>query len=356
MKSEQQTDNIKEFIYLDVERVKSVYAQYEKGLLKSKNTNTNTESQISAEVGTGNILDLFGINAKGMGEILRSSQKSETKTLHDYMYNQVEETLKNKDKLVKIGFNGENKKIKNLWDNGNLQEELGTEKYVLVKGRVMIEDYEKLTVMAEKINELLISLEGLEQGNESNKSYDDLLSLLNKNNELFTDVFIESFKNVLNNLYGTRLVMKIHPFSDKSNLKFISILNRDYLRDSIDNIIFNYGTYPIQEWYILGKVATIVPKDYNPFEEQDYKKNIILKNQVKISNLLNSNKNFDDLNNQNKIFWKDLGLNEADFYQLKNDDLENQFEILFKSLNDLYKESNPKFPSVSLIPIAIYTL
>ena len=83
----------------------------------------------------------------------------------------------------------------------------------------MIEDYEKLTVMAEKINELLISLEGLEQGNESNKSYDDLLSLLNKNNELFTDVFIESFKNVLNNNLTTNLSVSIRYFIDYKNEK-----------------------------------------------------------------------------------------------------------------------------------------
>lgn len=92
MIKEQQTNNIKEFIYLDVERLKSVYAQFEKGFLKSTTDNSNTEGKFSAKLGTGSVLNLFGVNAEGMGEILRNSQKSETKILHDYMYNQVEET------------------------------------------------------------------------------------------------------------------------------------------------------------------------------------------------------------------------------------------------------------------------
>lgn len=257
--------------------------------------------------------------------------------------------------MVQIGF-GDDEKIKHSWEQGDLQKELSTEEYVLVKGRVMIEDYEKLSIMVEKINELQISLEGLAQGNESLKSYEDLFYSLKEQNLLVNNVLIKCFKNILNNLYSDRLVMKIHPFSKNLNLNFMSILNRNFLRDSIDNITFNYGACPIKEWYMLGKVATIFPKAYIPFEVNDLKKNVILKNMQVISNIINFHVNFEDLTNEIKILWNDLGLNEDDFYQLKKDNLENQFEILFKSINDIYMESNPKFPSVSLIPIAIYTV
>jgi hypothetical protein len=64
---EQKSDklvNIRDFLYLDVERVKSIYAQLEKGLVTGKEKIEGKTKEVSGK-GGGEINTLFSLTAEG---------------------------------------------------------------------------------------------------------------------------------------------------------------------------------------------------------------------------------------------------------------------------------------------------
>lgn len=125
--------SIREFIYLDTERLKSIFSQVEKGLLTEMKSNKENSSKIGGELGTDNVLS-FLVDAKSMGELVFSNSESETKTLHDHMYNHIETKLIHEKNIINIPDN--TKKLpKDLKDNS----------FVLLKGKIKIEDYRLLS-------------------------------------------------------------------------------------------------------------------------------------------------------------------------------------------------------------------
>src|SRR5688572_25790731 len=90
---------VRDFIYLDADRLKSIVAQTEEGLLTtiSESTRGAKEGSTSAE---GSVLSL--IKAAGGVKLLWEDQATETRTLHDNIYNRVEQSLTDNDMLIEI--------------------------------------------------------------------------------------------------------------------------------------------------------------------------------------------------------------------------------------------------------------
>lgn len=350
--------DIREFIYLDIERMKSLYAQTQKGLTETETEGKNTDKKASGNVGTGGILKGLGIDAGAMGEILVSNQKTETKTLHDYMYNRIEKVLKSKKLLLKIGFDEEfDAEIFENWKKGELDKsiKIHDKPFVLVKGRVMIEDYHNLNHMVQKINELQVAGRVIIKGNEKKNKFDKTQKEMEKQGVLLYSGYEKGVVSFFKNIYGDRLVMKFVPYEKNSDLKLNAIINREFLREPIDNIIYKYGTYTISEWYVLGKIATVFPKTNNPYKKTVDTKNSIIQENIKIvDQITNTAIEYNQLTDENKDIWNGLGLDEEDFFHLKNHSLENLLEGIFESINVLHHESSTKFPSVTFTPIAIY--
>lgn len=318
---------IREFIYSDTERLKSIFSQVEKGLLTEMKVDKGNSSKVNGEMGTGSLLSAL-VDAKGMGELLFSNSESETKTLHDHMYNHIEEKLISENNIINIP--GNTKK---------LPKDLKNNSFILLKGKIKIEDY---ALLSNKIN-----------------VFNDLVNALNivsnTNNRNLDDNFLNSLKLIVDEFYSNRLLVTSMPYEKNLNLRFIGPLNRNYLRDNIDNILFKFGAFPTMEWCIFGQISTILPKNHNDLEQiKDSKFKRIMKNYNEINMLISSADTYDMLVNENKKLWHSFNLSKEDFTILKSKHLENSFENIFKALDNLIHETGVKYPSIKFTPIAIY--
>lgn len=88
----------RDFIYMDTERLKSIVAQLNKGLIESASTTVTEEDK--NKINTG--LDVMKILKFGSeNSLLWQNQATESHTMHDYLYNLAESSLSGKSLLTK---------------------------------------------------------------------------------------------------------------------------------------------------------------------------------------------------------------------------------------------------------------
>lgn len=250
--------NIRDFIYLDIDRLKSIIAQVEKGVLLSS-TNQKTES-IEASIGAeGGILGFM--KATGAGNFVWQNQESETKTLHDSIYNKVEDTLV-KNKILRK-FPDDYKETEIIVDD--FRKEIKDNMFVLLNGKININDFTVMRVLLENFNNLgkffsyckSMSLPA-ETSRKDKKLYEGKI----QEGMTLDRKFLDGFKLFFDIFYKDRIIIKIMPFKSQIDLRFVGNLNKCFLRDSISSITYKYGTAPVAEWNIFAQIASIPPKDW----------------------------------------------------------------------------------------------
>jgi hypothetical protein len=85
------TTSVRDFIYLDVERLKSALSQMDKGLLETVSKAGSRTKQLGAGAG-GGLAAIVGLSGKA--DFLWTNEQTETRTLHDHIYNLVEDALR----------------------------------------------------------------------------------------------------------------------------------------------------------------------------------------------------------------------------------------------------------------------
>ncbi len=144
---------IRDFIYLDVERMKSIIAQIDEGIVESSTKEKNIHKAVSGKgQGSGGISGLAKLKGEIGGEIFWENKETETKTLHDYMYNVLEKVLKDQELIYIIS--EDDVKIKKAWKGGTFSKEISDNSFVLIKGKVMIDDYNQFGMIANNASEL----------------------------------------------------------------------------------------------------------------------------------------------------------------------------------------------------------
>ncbi len=248
---------IRDFIYLDTDRLKSIIAQVEKGVLLSS-TNVRTkgiETSLSAE---GGILGFM--KAIGAGNFIWQNQESETKTLHDNIYNKVEDTLITNDILIRVP---DNYKEANV-EIDKFRKELKDNMFVLLNGKININDFTQVRIIIENFNDLgrfFAQCGAMKLPDSTTKK--DRQNYINKIQETIKldKKILEGFKLIFDVFYKDRVVIKIMPFDSQIDLRFVGNLNKGFLRDDISSITYKYGTAPISKWNIFAQIASIPPKD-----------------------------------------------------------------------------------------------
>jgi len=229
---------IRDFIYLDIERLKSIIAQIEEGLVIDTSTSLTSGKDYQASIKAGmKVFYEAGIDAK----FLWQNQASETKTLHDNIYNKVESILK-KEKILKefdeeSGFEDETENIRNsLIDTS----------YVLIKGRVVINDYDRALTILNKFNDIGKFLSSIQ--NKTSPRNDPKSLQVDPN-------LVKGFQTIFETFYKNRVIVKIKP--KQSGLTFSGFLKNSFFRDDITEIIYKYGTAPISQWNIFAQISSI---------------------------------------------------------------------------------------------------
>jgi hypothetical protein len=241
---------VRDFIYIDIDRVKSISSQLECGLtdeIQSSNGNSET-TKVGGKGG------LPFLSAEAGSEFQTNNQLLETKSLHDYIYNKVENILLNEDKLLRVS-NADSYSSHTIRSIGNAA-------FILAKGKVVINDYNQL-------KKLLDNWEGLSKfiakchvsskkenmtQSQAKLAYDNLLQDFIKNIDkdyrkglsLFIDMF-----------YQDRIVIKITPYSEYPDFRLVGNIDKKYLRDNIESIRYKYSTAPVSDWTIFCQIASM---------------------------------------------------------------------------------------------------
>ncbi|MDO5840827.1 MAG: hypothetical protein Q4Q27_12005 [Methanosarcina mazei] len=248
---------IRDFIYVDIERVKSIISQFEEGVVNETQilSGNSGGSSLCGEGGLAGILK-GGVNS----EFKFHRQLSETKSLHDYIYNKVESLLLNENQLLRIP------NEETYTYSPNLRTSLGNTSFILAKGKVTINDFSRLSKLLDNYEELSKYIakcaisskkQNLTQA-QAKLAYDDLLHDLTKN---FDKEMRRGMTHFINMFYQDRVVIKIIPYEEYPDFRLVGNIDKTYLRDDIESIIYKYGTAPVSDWTIFGQIASVPPEN-----------------------------------------------------------------------------------------------
>lgn len=296
----------RDFIYMDTERLKSIVAQLNQGLIEgtSKTTTDTDGSKLNAGL---DILKIIKIGTEN--SFLFQNQSTESHTMHDYLYNLAEISLEERDLLITIPNDIEEKDIINPSIESSL---LNSTSFVLVKGKTIINDYTYMKRILDNFDDLMKSI--LSGEKTSNSGFEKMSQnqrdkrVQEKVNEYMPKDIKKALQTFMENFYKDRIVIKNIPFVNHPNFRFVGTLNQEYLRESIENIIYKYGTAPQENWFMFAQIASIP----------------------------NSNESKLDISfNQNS--------------------LENSLQTVFDALREIEKTGlSISFPEIAVTPIAIY--
>lgn len=247
---------IRDFIYLDVERLKSIVSQFENGMIDSFESTKGSNAETQAEV-EGSV---FGfLKARGQQSFAWQKQQTETKTLHDHIFNFVEAKLqKNSDIFAIPG---------DIIETNYLDEELRSKishtSFIIVEGYALINDYTRITELLENYDDLSKFFTKIaEQNIPSSLDPQQRKEATKKiRSDLFLDKSLNSGIRLLFDLFfKDRVIIKFVPFEQSRNFRLVGNIDQNYLRESIDSIVYKYGTNPSQKWKMFAQIAEIPQK------------------------------------------------------------------------------------------------
>ena len=300
--------DIRDFVYLDIERLKSIIAQIEGGLVEGFSESEKESGEVSSGL-KGKILGL--IETSVGGKFLWEKQENETKTLHDHIYNKVEDALKETELLIRIP---ENIAVEDMI-NEEYRSMLGDTSFILATGKVKINDYSRIETLLERWGDLTdfvaeCNVEGLPNTAQQDQKARSAALKKAKGDMHFNKKLLDGFARFIDTFHKGKLIIKMVPFDDYTGFRLVGNLDRELLRDDISSIIYKYSTAPVSSWTMFGQIASI------PSEE---------------------------------------GGIETGESMFSNSDIEVAFQRMFDSARDMENMiATVVYPEIAVTPIAIY--
>src|SRR5439155_12478659 len=125
---------IRDFIYLDAERLKSILAQVDESLLEKVD---EAESATGSAEASADIQIPLLAKLGGAGSYVATRQVTETRTLHDAIYNFVERRLVEEDALFVLSEELDSA----AWLDDSARADVNDIAFVLVRGRPLLNDF-----------------------------------------------------------------------------------------------------------------------------------------------------------------------------------------------------------------------
>lgn len=260
---------IRDFIYVDVERMKSLYSQVFEGFV-DRVVQAEASEESSSDLQKGAILSGSSIEAK----VAVASYRTESRFLYDHMYTMLENELNNAI-LVPNDISPE-----------NYVESLLQFPFVKVTGKAEIADYRRINTFLNKFNELgealtyisnFESFSGIEdlvaefrkkikqakdrnekaklkRKLESIENQIDLAALAKENNLYLDSKFLEYLSEITTMFFEEdRLEITISPNPSEGQVVFRGLLDKQWLRISAEYIRSLYAGYPASNLTMVGQ-------------------------------------------------------------------------------------------------------
>ncbi|MBU3013935.1 hypothetical protein KO488_04135 [Poseidonibacter lekithochrous] len=255
---------IKNFIYLDVQKLQSLSSQLFNGVTEYIITKSATDKSANSQNKTKSITKETII-----ADILnQNNSESEKKFLDDYLYLLFEEKLLENDKIVNF-------------NDIDIEEISYEQKFIKVKSKIIINDNKTILNTFENFNTTTKSLHNITTSEAKNKLKDlianssnnneknilkrELSQLTNNKVNALDDEFIKDLTYLIK--YGYKEQFEIQ--MNFKNKYISSNLKREYLREDEELLIRKYSRFTEIEFTLLG----IVTQSNNKFNLDDHEEN-----------------------------------------------------------------------------------
>jgi len=269
---------IKNFIYLDEEKMYSLSSQLFEGITEyvlSESSSENNESETQkGPVGSGKIL----------GDVIISSTKAtEKKFFHDYSFSLFENHLLENKRLLDLtspelslddlkasiqDFSFIKVKATASFNDVNKIAELFSEFNSIGEALAHVGAYQRIQVLDAQLKELKLQTKDRNQKSAIQEEHKKLTNLktLAKDSGLYQDPkFLENLSKLIK--YGFSDQFEI---SQKSGgALFTSCLKRDYLRETEDLLVKKYSRRTEKELVVLGIISQAFSRSEIETEERD---------------------------------------------------------------------------------------
>lgn len=242
----------RDFIYLDINRVQSIIAQLQQGLLNEVLEGRTEQTAGRVQMAVNLLTMMLPISGSGSVEHGRGSSFSESRVLHDYAFEVARNSLENEGLLVERD---------NLdWD------EVPEGGFVLVRGAAQILDYETSRKIAENFDEL-------------DEIFNPSTSAAEKKKRKKENSWATEAGMLIDTFYQNAIRVRI---TNQKDSGFIGPLSREHLREDIRALIYKYGSQPKGEWTMLAEVSRIPQPDHSP--DDAFNEAIAAEGSVHVSN------------------------------------------------------------------------
>lgn len=298
--------DLKDFIYLDIDRVRSFTSQLFEGIPETSDSKNGKEQDIKGKFKGGvPLLASGGVE----GGLLLRQEKTETKSLQHYIYVLFENKLNDLKKLKVLNEKFDEKD----WFEGIVRKGLKESEFIKITANVKIFDYEYLDnafKMVKELPETVAELTSMSSTKERRKQKKK--EMLKEMGAQDWDSTIKSISKFIDTMYKGIISLKIYPVGTDSAPYLLGRLNKNYLQYDRETLLFQYGTEPNQEWTIVGQISTIPDEKGITVEEPQLKEGY---------NML---------------------------------DMENMMEYILKLMVTTGLKFSVSYPSIGIIPLAIY--
>lgn len=262
---------IRDFIYVDTERLRSLYSQVFEGIAE-KIIDSFIDEVASEKSQKGKLLSGDGIIEK----VKEASQRREDKILFDHLYNRLEKEIEG----LLVDPNNINKE--------NYLQKLEDTFLIKVKGKAEINDYARLSDYMSKFNEIAEAIayagltedlkeiegkiESVTDRNEKAKLKQQLKQRVNPK-KIAKDMGLSQDQKLLDNLkmftdffYPDGYEIIITP-KNQTDIVYRGVLDKAFLRKEPEYLRTHYGGLVESEWIMVGEI-TFIPTE-NDNEDDD---------------------------------------------------------------------------------------
>lgn len=221
-------ETYRDIVYFDSDKIQSILAQLNKGLIISTINSNNSEHQGEGKLKTNKLLEAllqFPISGEGSYSYTKIKGLQEEKSLHDFALSELLEVLP---------FGDVTSLSRKQFDNNH-------KTFIKVKGEFSLYDYEDLARTIERVN--LIS------------------SIMGDNNEKND---LDSFADFIKTAYEGLTAIEI---SNKQNVKFLGPIKSDHLRETMRNLLFKYGGTPKGDWEMICQITNVPERSSDSLQQ-----------------------------------------------------------------------------------------
>lgn len=222
----------RDFIYLDIERVQSIIAQLQEGLLTEIVAGKSKELSGRFGLSAGIVSQFLPIGLSTEKRNINDTQSS--KILHDHAFNLAHDSLNDQNYLIDVSH----------YDSS--QEPIHDSAFVLIKGDAKIFDYstfQNIAAHEKQLNRIFPSKPEGESRQQRRKQPK------NKNDNVFGEI-----KVLVDAFFKDAIQVRV---KNRYGISFVGPLSREHLREDIYNLIFKYGSKLQGQWVMLAAVTRV---------------------------------------------------------------------------------------------------